>query len=227
MRTREPEIWKGVLAGAIAGLAASWAMTQFQTGWSKIKQKRQQPSPKEQENEGQSEDATMKAAAAIARAVFRTELSADQKRRLGPVVHYGFGTLVGATYGALNEQFEMTSTGWGTAFGTALFFGADELAVPLFGLSANPTESSLDVHLYAWASHLVYGATLESVRRPLRSAMGYDDWGAKVRRVQNTVEDTVETARESARSARERARSGWKSSMENIEKAARRMRKAA
>lgn len=227
MRTREPEMWKGALAGAVAGLAASWIMTQFQTGWSKIKQKRQKTGEEPHEHQDQDEDATMKTAGAIARTVFRKELNHDQKKRLGPFVHYGFGTLVGATYGALNEQFDMTSTGWGTAFGTALFLGADEFAVPLFGLSSSPTESPLNVHLYAWASHLVYGASLETVRRPLRSAMGYEDWGAKVRRVQDSVEETIDTARQSARTARKRARTGWKESMKSVEKTARRMRKAA
>jgi putative membrane protein len=220
-------LWKGALAGAVAGLAASYLMAQFQTGWSKIKQKGQQRDEEPQHDQAQSEDATMKAAGAIARTVFRKELTPEQKTSLGPVVHYGFGTLVGAVYGGLREDFDVTSLGWGTAFSSGVFIAADEIAVPLFGLSASPTKSPLSTHLYAWASHLVYGVGLESVRRPLRSAMGYDDWGSKVRRAQDTGEDTWEKAGKITDATNKRARTGWKTSMKNVEKAARRMRKTA
>jgi hypothetical protein len=52
-------------------------------------------------------------------------------------------------------------------FGSALFLGADEMAVPALGLveaSASPPS-----HLYGWASHMVYGLTAEFVRRQIRS----------------------------------------------------------
>ena len=231
MRTREPELWKGLLAGAVAGLAAAWVMNQFQTGLSKIKQQHQQGEEESQHDQGQSEDATMKTAGAISRALTGKDLSIEQKKKLSPIVHYGFGTFMGAIYGGLSEQFPPASYGWGTAFGSALFIGADEIAVPLFGLAPAPTKSPLSTHLYAWASHLVYGAALESVRRPLRSTMGYDDWRSNLQRAQDRVQQTVETtwddAGDYAKIAKKRARTGWKASMKNIERAARRMRKAA
>ncbi len=227
MRNREPELWKGVVAGAVAGLAASWIMTQFQTGWNKMKQQRQTEPQSAQENEEKSEDATMKTAGAIARTTFGTELSKEQKQRLSPVVHYAFGTLMGATYGALSEEFKPMKSGWGTLFGTALFLGADEIAVPLLGLGSSPTESPLSTHLYAWASHLVYGAAVESIRRLVRSSLGYDDLGAKVSRAQTAVTDNYERVRDFAGSAKKRVRSNLKSGLKTVEQTARRMRKAA
>jgi hypothetical protein len=54
----------------------------------------------------------------------------------------------------------------GSLFGSVLFLGADELAVPALGLSE--AAESPSSHLYGWASHLVYGLTTELVRRQVR-----------------------------------------------------------
>jgi hypothetical protein len=229
MRTRKPELWKGIVAGAAAGLAATWVMGEFQSAWSKVQEKRKQSRTEEkqqierQSNEGQSEDATMKTAGAVAR-TFGKELSMDQKKRFGPVVHYGFGALMGAVYGGLSEEFSPASTAWGTAFGSALFIVADEIAVPALGLAPGPSETPLNIHLYAWASHLVYGATLESVRRPVRSALGYDSLASRAREV---AKDATTLVRKLADETKKRARSQWKSGMKSGEKSFRAMRKAA
>jgi putative membrane protein len=55
-----------------------------------------------------------------------------------------------------------------------VWLGADEIGVPALGLSGPPTQYPLSVHLYALASHLVYGFTTELVRRTLRRG-----WGAR------------------------------------------------
>jgi uncharacterized membrane protein YagU involved in acid resistance len=48
---------------------------------------------------------------------------------------------------------------------------ADELAVPAAGLSKSPKEFPLTTHIYALASHLVYGWITETVRRAVRRAL--------------------------------------------------------
>lgn len=235
MRRRKPELWKGVVAGAAAGLAAAWVMNQFQTGWGKAKKKLQQRrSGQEQEQEqtqeqsqddsGESEDATMKTAGGIARKVFGKELTSDQKKKLGPYIHYGFGTLMGAVYGGLSERYPYASAGWGSGFGSALFLGADEIAVSLFHLGSNPKRTPLSAHAYAWASHLVYGVALESVRRPARSALGYSDLQGRTRKAARQVYERIS---EFAEHTRRRSKSQWKSGLKSAEKAFRRMRKAA
>ena len=55
----------------------------------------------------------------------------------------------------------------GAGFGTALVVGADEIAIPALGLSGQ-SESSIGTHPYGLASHLVYGVTIEGVRRLTR-----------------------------------------------------------
>jgi len=59
----------------------------------------------------------------------------------------------------------------GIGFGSVLFAGADEIAVPAAGLSGKPTETSVSSHLYALASHIVYGLTAGAVRKAVRTTL--------------------------------------------------------
>jgi uncharacterized membrane protein YagU involved in acid resistance len=144
-------------------------MNQFQALWSKASEQLQDKSKQEQQqsaSQPESEDATMKTADRLTRNLFDRRLTKEQKKKAGSVVHYVFGSAMGAFYGLAAELFPNVATrGFGTGFGAALFTVADEIAVPALGLSGKPTESPLSSHAYALASHLVYGATAEGVRR--------------------------------------------------------------
>ena len=114
----------------------------------------------------------MKAAGKIVSLTGR-QLSHEQKKKYGPVVHYSFGTLQGGIYGAVTE---MTGVPGGflpaLVFGASLFVVADEIAVPAMGFSSKPRETPLSAHLYGLASHLVYGVSTEMARRGVRAALG-------------------------------------------------------
>lgn len=174
-------LWKGAMAGMIGGLAASWAMNRFQSAWSTSAQLMesgtargpQEGSAARQEREEPAEDATMKAAGRLAKSAGGRELSRQQKEAAGSMLHYAFGTLSGALYGAMAEAVPSAKAGQGMAFGAALFVVADELAVPALGLSGSPQESPLGSHVYGLASHLVYGAVLEAVRSPVRLVLTF------------------------------------------------------
>lgn len=175
MNNGDRHLWKGVVAGAAGGLAAAWVMNQFQTGWSKATKALQQSKTPQGEQERQSsddaEDATMKTASKISEKVFNRSLSREQKKKLGPVVHYAFGASVGAVYGGLAEIEPRATLGAGLPYGAAVFVGADEIAVPAFGLSKPPKEYPASAHIYGLASHLVYGLSLEIARRGIRRIM--------------------------------------------------------
>jgi len=105
-------------------------MTQFQNAWSKASEElksndseRKSQGEQNQQGKQQSEDATMKAAGKIARLAGR-QLSQEQKKNLGPVVHYSFGTLQGGVYGSVIE-----SAGVSGGFLPGLIFGASLFAV--------------------------------------------------------------------------------------------------
>jgi putative membrane protein len=173
MHDHQANAWKGLAAGLVAGLAATYVMTRFQELSAKLEEKL-----KEEENGGsqgqkakKGDDATVKTASRISRALFDHELTAKEKKSAGPAVHYGFGILNGAAYGTAAELAPAVTRGLGAPFGTALWLGADEVAVPAFGLSGPPWESPPAVHAKALAAHLVYGLTTEAVRRLVRRAL--------------------------------------------------------
>ncbi len=163
------DILKGLAAGLIGGLVATWVMTQFQNGVSQIAESMSDDDKKEKEEGG--ENATVKTAEAISENVFNHKLKKSEKEKAGNAVHYGFGTTVGAVYGMTAEFVPVAAIGNGLPFGAALFLGADEVAVPALGLSESPTEIPLSTHAYGLASHLVYGLTAEFVRRTVRKVL--------------------------------------------------------
>ncbi|MGH9739927.1 MAG: hypothetical protein ACRD4X_15270 [Candidatus Acidiferrales bacterium] len=178
MRQHERNWGKGLLAGTIGGLIGTIVMTEFQKGWTNASKNlarngaggRRQKDRKTQP-ETESEDATMKAAGKIA-ALAGHQLSHQQKKRAGPLVHYAFGTLQGAMYGTVTELAGV-SGGFvpSLIFGAALFTIADEIAVPALGLSGEPSESRLSSHLYGLAAHVAYGLSTEMARRGFRAAI--------------------------------------------------------
>jgi putative membrane protein len=174
-RRQRPVLWKGALAGLAGGLAGAWVMTLFQSAWSKASERlrddHQEHIPQERQQEPDSEDATMKAAGKLARAVTGRQLTREQKQKAGPVVHYAFGSSIGALYGVAAEVAPASRRVAGMPFGAAVFLGADEVAVPALGLSKRPGEYPLSTHAYGLASHLVYGFTTEMVRRALRRVL--------------------------------------------------------
>lgn len=86
-------------------------------------------------------------------------------------MHYALGTGVGGLYGAVAEVMPEVTTGTGLPFGAVFWLVVDETMVPVLGLSKPPTKYPLSTHVYALASHLVYGLTAELVRRNLRKAL--------------------------------------------------------
>ena len=86
-------------------------------------------------------------------------------------MHYAFGTSVGGLYGAAAELAPEVARGAGLPFGAAFWLVADETALPLLGLSKGPTAYPVSTHVYALASHFVYGLTAELVRRTVRGRL--------------------------------------------------------
>jgi len=164
------ELWKGLVAGLIGGLVASWAMNRFQDVWIKLSESAQ---PAEQDTEAQStnDDTTVKAASAISEGLFDHKLTTDEKKIAGPAIHYSLGTGVGGLYGAVAEVVPEVTSAAGLPFGMVFWLIVDESAVPMLGLSKGPTQYPVSTHAYALTSHLVYGLTAEAVRRGLRKAL--------------------------------------------------------
>jgi hypothetical protein len=169
--------WKGAIAGLAGGLVGAWTMNQFQA-LSKLTKQTDQNGDQQASDSRESEDATVKAASAISETALHRQLTPDEKRVAGPVVHYAFGSTMGTLYGALAEVVPVTTKAWGIPFGTMLWLGADEIGVPAMGLSESPGKVPASTHASAFAAHLVYGVTADTVRRLVRAAL---DAGAPAR----------------------------------------------
>jgi len=181
----DSDVWKGIAAGLVGGLIASWTMNKLQEMWGSAEEggdgENGEPVRKGgreaeaasgsdgRSSEGEEgDDATVKTASALSEGVFKHPLSPREKEIAGPAVHYAFGTAVGGFYGACAELAPVVTRGAGVPFGTVLWIAADEVAVPALGLSKSAS-APLSQHASALASHCVYGLTTEIVRRALRS----------------------------------------------------------
>jgi putative membrane protein len=174
---RSSNLWLGAAAGALGGVAGSGAMVLFnhliggsEDGERPHQHRRNVASPNDTDATISDEPATMQVASLASETVTGAPLSERGKQIGGPVVHYLFGAAVGALYGAAAELRRSTTASVGLPFGTAVWIAADELGLPLVGLAHAPTEYPPARHLAAFASHLVFGATTEVVRRGLRPA---------------------------------------------------------
>jgi putative membrane protein len=181
IRRKQHSKIKGLAAGAIGGLVASWIMGYVHAALGAQQQQQQksgdgasQPARRQeqqqQQQQAEGEDATVKAAVAIAEAVHR-EIPPEKKKTAGSLVHYAYGTLVGGLYGMAAEEWRPVREGEGALFGAGLWLVSDEIAVPALKLSKAPRDYPLKAHAGALVSHLVYGVTTELVRRGLRAGV--------------------------------------------------------
>jgi putative membrane protein len=181
--SRTQDILAGALAGAVAGTLATYAMSAFQKlwgrafpepeasldslhpaerGWPESVQAVRQPGRRG------PDDATVEAADRISRQVAGRGLDVEERAVAGPAMHYLFGAVAGAAYGALAEVAPPVTTGAGLPFGAAVWLAADEIALPLLGLTPPPGDSPPHRHLLSLSAHGVYGLATEALRRALR-----------------------------------------------------------
>jgi Protein of unknown function (DUF1440) len=148
-----------IAGGFAGGLAAAFAMEYFQRALGRL-------SPEvggvpgaggQQYRQPQSEPPTYQAAEMIA--------PSAPKREAAAAIHYAFGGALGAIYGAVAARNPDITTGAGLPFGASVWLIADELGMPVVGLAKSPAEYPLEDHLTTFASHLLFGATAEAVRR--------------------------------------------------------------
>ena len=168
-----PDPWKGIVAGAAGGIGATIAMSAFQSFWRYVDRRLLVGGAKGTRSVEENEEAlaTVKAVERLSKGFFGYELGEREKEIAGTALHFGFGTAVGAFYGAVAEFSPAIARGDGVPFATGLMAVSDEFAVPALGLSRAPQEKPMFIHLYALCSHVVYGFVLETTRRAVRRAL--------------------------------------------------------
>lgn len=155
-RKQEPakSLVKGLVAGLIGGIVATAAKT--------IVEKIYPP-----RTHGEPEPP-----AVLAEKVAGRELTAGEEAVAVETIHWGFGALTGAAYGALAEFYPAATAKDGAGFGMALASLTHEGALPVMGLSAPKEEQTTRERTSEMASHAVFGVVTETVRRVVRKALG-------------------------------------------------------
>jgi putative membrane protein len=96
------------------------------------------------------------------------ELVESQKEVATEAIHWGFGALTGAAYGALVEYYPAASVRDGAGFGMALSSLTHGTVLPAMGLAAKPEDQTARERTSEMATHVVYGVVTETVRRVVR-----------------------------------------------------------
>jgi uncharacterized membrane protein YagU involved in acid resistance len=179
MKTVSP--FRALVLGIAAGAIGAGVQTLFAKATSPITPETPKGAFDPPEFQQRSETATQ----TIARRVYedlmeRGPLSPAGKKSLAKVVHYEFGAAWGGLYGLLRESYPslLGPIGSTLGFGTLVWVLSDDVLLPAFNVAGPPRAYPWQVHAYAIASHLVYGAAVyyayEALRdKPLATAVAY------------------------------------------------------
>lgn len=117
-------------------------------------------------------DGAVKVGTIAYRSVTGEEPARALKPWLGTAAHYAFSGAAGAVYMLAGDHFPALRRGRGTYYGSLVWAFADETMMPALGLSRAPSELAAGVHAYSLASHLVWGATLDTFCRTTSKSIG-------------------------------------------------------
>jgi hypothetical protein len=177
-QTYASDVWRGAMAGAIGGAVASSAMVLFNhllgsTGFGREdrgrrkQHRRADAKPNDADGTISDEPASEKAASNLVEAATGAELTERGRKIGGSIVHHAFGVVAGAMYGAFAARLPAVATGGGLPYGMLVWIAGPETGLPLAGLARTPTQYPPSRHIASLATHLVFGSTLEAVRRSM------------------------------------------------------------
>jgi putative membrane protein len=150
---QKKSVWKGLVAGAVAGLVATAAKSVAEKFYPP--RVHGEPNPPE----------------LLAEKAVGHHLDQGTKKVAGEAIHWGFGLVAGAAYGAAVEYFPVVADKEGATFGLTLMALTHDSALPAMGLSAEVEDQEPREHASEAASHVVFGVVAERVRSLTRSFM--------------------------------------------------------
>lgn len=98
------------------------------------------------------------------------DLDVMTRRRLGDVLHFGFGASWGALYALASQQRELDPVKSGILVGAALWTGAFCGYMPLLGIQEGAWRWQGRELLLTGSAHAAYGVTMAVVLRSLRTS---------------------------------------------------------
>ncbi len=151
-------IWKGVLAGAIAGLVG----TVIKTAWEEVLPTRP----------ANRDSPPVVLADRVAEETEGRELTKSEKPIVEQSLHWAFGIGIGALYGGVVEAFPVAKKGLGSSLGTALYGVTHGSVLPMLKTEPWPTNQAMKFSSSEFGGHVAYGVTVEFARRFVRKWLG-------------------------------------------------------
>lgn len=150
---RPRSIWKGALAGLVGGIAGSGAKIVAEKFYPP-RRAGQTPPP-----------------VALAEHFAGHPLTPGQQEAALQGIHWTFGAIAGALYGAAVELEPQAGAWRGAAFGLTLNKIAHGSLLPKMGLAEAPVRQKTQERQSEWITHAVYGIATDSVRRMVRKRL--------------------------------------------------------
>jgi putative membrane protein len=152
-KRRRPSLGKGLLAGAIGGLAGGLVKAAAESIYP----------PRVY---GQTSPPVL-----LAERLAGLSLSPREQRLVETCVHFAFSAGVGALYGAIAEYSPKVTAADGAAFGLVLLAVTHESALPALDLTEPPQRQAGQEHSSELLTHLVFGLVAEQLRRRVRALL--------------------------------------------------------
>lgn len=169
---RRPSIWKGAVAGLAGGLVGTWVKSKAEPVLQEIGETLYPPTHAEKQLPGADVEGHPERMppSIMAQAATDKVLSRDERLTAQTGIHWTFGTSAGVAYGVLAEVSD-AEVGYGLPAAAALFAGTHASTLPTLGLQASPARLPTAWWVWELGSHLVYGVTVDLVRRGVRRAL--------------------------------------------------------
>ncbi|GAB2766680.1 DUF1440 domain-containing protein [Rhabdobacter roseus] len=150
-------VWKGLLAGAIAGLVG----TAVKTLWEEFAPAR-------------PEDTTSPPLVLADRVKEQTvggPVPESSKPIVEQSIHWAFGTGIGALYGAVAELVPQAQKGAGSPLGLALYGATHGSVLPMLNAEPWPLQRPAKFVSSEFSGHILYGLAVEITRRKVRELL--------------------------------------------------------
>jgi Protein of unknown function (DUF1440) len=186
--SRKAEFLKGAAAGTAAGIVGVITMTAQQLLFDSFSRRLSSEAVRELSERGgrhdiaqlkeraqktglRQRDATVRTAEVVAKTISGQSLARRHRHIAGLTVHYTFAAVAGALHGMVAERYEVTGLSRGLLYGGVLWLFAEEVALPVSGLTKAAGEYSLQDHASGLAAHLMFGYTTARVQRWIRQQL--------------------------------------------------------
>lgn len=184
---RPRSLWRDTLVGMAAGVVGTAVMNQFWKVLEAASSDEDDGGSEDAEATGQLEEEGLLDDVALVGPYHREEESAPEtaarvvyeklqgeepddetRAALANRAHWAMGMALGAAYGLLRgSRGSGLDVGGGLAFGAGAWLAADEIMVPILGLSEGPTAHPPEAHVQGLGAHLVYGVATAAAARVL------------------------------------------------------------